>query len=205
MGKEFDQPIDGGLPGGGGGGIPVDIPYSTIRITETANRLNVLSLLVTERTVQEYLGAHNELSDIAQAMTQAQETLLTQENTSISPGVAIRLQANYNQARGFNRAALLVIEDGLHIRSVEETVSEMEVSLTPLLAAMGMTIVPFEPGHQPPLNDLRMRAYEDTYRAQRAKEEEEDANLRSELVRQTDVGFVPAKHWQHSPEIQAYA
>src|SRR5207253_2608258 len=75
MGKEFDEPLEVSLPGE----VSVDNPYSTARISETAYRLNVLSLLVSERTVNEYLGAHNELSDIEHAMTQAQETLLTQE------------------------------------------------------------------------------------------------------------------------------
>ena len=72
---------------------------------------------MSEPTVNEYLGAHNELSDIEQAMTQARATLLTQEDTSISAGMARRLQANYRQALGFNRAAILVVEDGLHVRS----------------------------------------------------------------------------------------
>ena len=69
-------------------------------------------------------------------MTKARETLLTQEEASISLVVAIRLQANYHQALGFNHAAILVIEDGLHIRTVAETVPEMEACLNPFPSIM---------------------------------------------------------------------
>jgi hypothetical protein len=204
MGKEFFDQFDAGLPGGAGE-VPIDNPFSTTRITETAYRLNVLSLLVSEPTVNEYLGAHNELSDIEHTMTQAQETLLTQEDMSISPGVARRLQANYRQALGFNHTVLLVIEDGLHVRSVEETITEMETCLTPVLSPMGMYLDEWKPGYQSQVNGIRLRGDEETNRAQRAKEEEEDANLRSELVRPTQAGFIPTKNWQHSQEIHAYA